>query len=70
MFNKEYNLCVKTFLAEIGKNNTEFECKKILDFKESLNSFITITNEELKTKGELAFKLWLAVGLVIDIVIW
>ena len=70
IYNKDVGLVIKSFLIELGSGDGEFECKKIELFKSQLEDYISITNNELKTKGELAFKLWLAIGLIVDIILW
>lgn len=70
IYDKDINFAVKSYFDNIGNSNKESECEKNKQFLKLLNSWINKTNEEIKQKGDLQFKLWLAVGVVISIVLW
>ena len=69
-----YDVPIKTslnnFILNLGKSELIIECEKMKEFKFALKEYINKTNHELKEKGDLYFKLSLAVGLVIVILLW
>lgn len=59
-----------SFLKSVGGNDYDFEKKRIEDFISFLNLTISKESELIKTKADLKFKLCLAVGAIICIVLW
>lgn len=61
---------IKVFLNKLGSNDYEFEKQKIEKFGLFLEGKIKAKKEEIKVKADLNFKLLLAIGAVICIIIW
>lgn len=70
IFDENIKSNIKTFMLNLGKSELRHECEKIAEFKNILKSQIDKTRVEIKSKGDLYFKIWLSIGLVIDIVLW
>ena len=47
-----------------------FENEKLDSFLKILSNYIEKTNLEIKTKGDLLFKIFISLGLVLAIVLW
>ncbi len=58
------------FLSELGKNEYDFERIRLDEFLSILKSKTNKEKEELSSKGSLAFKVSLAIGAVLSIIIW
>ncbi len=58
------------FLKNVGSNEYDYERKKAEDFMKFLDEKIQYTKSEKIKKSDLNFKLFLAVGAVICIIIW
>lgn len=61
---------IKNFLVDIGKNDYEFEKEKIKNFELYLKSEREKAKQNFEKKGGLYFKLSLALGALICIIIW
>lgn len=70
VFDKYINLQIKNYFKELGNSKREFECEKINYIEMVVNEAIAKTRDELKTKGDLYFKLSIAIGVVVDVIIW
>lgn len=69
-YNIDYFDQIKLFFNSLGTNIKEEECEKIKQLNETIKGYIIKTNEDVKTKGDLYFKLCLTLGVVIDIILW
>ena len=67
---KEDAVIVLNYLNNIGKGEYVFEKEKIYEFSKYLDVKIDESLIDLKNKGELYFKLLLAIGAVIAIILW
>lgn len=69
-----YDVNLKNYLIayflNIGKSNQETEIQNAKHILRLIESGIDKTNEEIKTKGDLYFKIWLAIGIAAGVVIW
>lgn len=69
-----YNANIKNYLiayfSNIGKGNQESEIQNAKHILKIIESGIDKTNEEIKTKGDLYFKIWLAIGVAAGVIIW
>lgn len=70
IYDPDIKISVNDFILNLGKNELINECEKIKSFKLLLKEYINKTNQELKEKGDLYFKICLAIGLVIVILLW
>lgn len=70
IYNKDMCLTIREFINNLGKSDLIHEQEKINEFKNYLKRCIDEVNLEIKNKGDLYFKVWLGIGLVIDIVLW
>lgn len=70
ILNKNDYGIIYTFLQTVGTNEYDFERQRIENFISYLDVLIAKEKELLKTKADLKFKLVLAIGMVICIVIW
>lgn len=61
---------IKLYLESIGKNEYYFEKEKLNEFNIFIKQKIEQSYNNLKNKGDLYFKLLLAVGAVIGILLW
>ena len=61
---------IQRYLIEIGKSEYEYEKEKNRKFEQFLTTKIIEENKLEKEKGGLGFKLMLALGAVVAIVIW
>ena len=67
----KFDFClIETFFESLGKNDFEFEKERILSFENHIKEKEKITNENMKTKGEMWFKIMLAVGAIVGILLW
>lgn len=69
---KDKDVCeiIISFMSELGKGEYDFEIEKINRFLLFLNKQITKCEDDVKNKGDLFFKLSLAVGAVLGVCIW
>lgn len=63
-------LLIENYLKSLGSADCEYEKKKNLEMKTTLNSILESCDYDIKNKGELYFKVMLAMGVVIAILIW
>ena len=61
---------IQTYFLSQGKGEYEHEVFKINELLDILNRELICTKDDLKQKGDLYFKLILAIGAVISILIW
>lgn len=61
---------VNEYLSSVGKNEYEFEKEKNNNFEKFLNDAINVSKLNFENKGSLYFKLSLAIGAVVCIVLW
>lgn len=61
---------VKKYLNSIGQNEYEFEKEKNKNFKEYIKQQILNFEDEVEKKSKLGFKILLAIGAVVAILIW
>ena len=70
IFEFELNILIQNYFNQIGKSEYEFEFDKIKNFISVIENKIKIAEENKKQKGDLYFKLSLAVGVVVGVLIW
>lgn len=70
IYNNALYSAIETYIFTQGKGEYEHEVFKINEVLEILNRELICTKDDLKQKGDLYFKLILAVGVVISILIW
>lgn len=70
IYNEECFAAIKLFFDTLGTGTKEDECEKIKQLNLGLKSYILKTNDDIKNKGDLSFKIILAIGVMIDIVLW
>ena len=68
--NEEDSFVILEYLNNLGKGEYLFEKEKINNFSVYLDKKIEDSSFELKNKGELYFKLLLAIGAIVAIIIW
>ncbi len=68
--NNDVCLIIENYLKSLGKNEYYFEKEKIYEFSSFINNKIDESYLNLKNKGDLYFKLMLAIGAVIGIILW
>ena len=61
---------IESYFKMLGKNEYDFECKQLNVIKIYLINEINKSEIELKTKGDLGFKIALAIGAVLSILVW
>ena len=70
IINKDTSAIIFNYLNSIGNNEYEYEKEKLESFEKYLSNEICRANETYEKKGGLFFKLSLAIGCVISIIIW
>ena len=61
---------INSYFNNIGKSDLKNESEKNKNFLNLLNFWTAESDKEIKDKGELYFKLWLTLGVVVCIVLW
>ena len=61
---------IKDFFDNLGKCEYEFEIEKIKTFEDFLKGEISKARENVSLKGDLYFKISLAIGLVVGVLLW
>ena len=61
---------IKRYLNDIGKNEYNYESEKCKNFSSFLKTAIDKSEENYKNRGGLTFKILLAIGAVVAIIIW
>ena len=61
---------LESLFNDIGKRDKNNEIKMLSQAKESIDKAIQDNDSDEKIKGDLYFKIWLAVGIVIAILVW
>lgn len=61
---------IKLYFKNLGKNEYSFEKEKLNEFNVILKQKIDESYNNLKNKGDLYFKLLLAIGAIIGILLW
>lgn len=67
---KDVKYLIETYFFNLGKENIDGENKKAETILKSINDSLLRINKEIKTKGDLYFKLMLALGIVVVILLW
>lgn len=70
LFDKSILSVVINFFNEMGKGDIENEIKKIKEFKKFISKQIDILKIECSTKGDLYFKFWIGIGVLMSILLW
>lgn len=70
VYNEECFVAIQLFFNALGTSTKEDECEKIKQLNLGLKSYILKTNDDIKNKGDLSFKIILAIGVMIAIVLW
>ena len=70
LINKSNVQIIIQYLSNIGKNEYEFEKEKNTNFEKFLNDAKNVSKLNFENKGSLYFKLSLAVGAVLCIIVW
>lgn len=68
--NKNDYFVIKSFFENLGKNEYEFEKESIKEFEKFVD--LRLKNQEflIKNKGDLTFKIMLAIGAIVAILLW
>ena len=67
---KDLKFIVESYFFNLGKENIDGENKKAELVINILNEKINNSNEEIKLKGDLSFKIILSLGIVLVIILW
>lgn len=70
IYDEKLMVYIRNYFEDFGLKTHCYELEKTDNFLLLLNDSIQKTTEEIKMKGDLWFKLFVAIGLVIAIVIW
>lgn len=70
IFSNDTKEVIKLYLNNLGKNEYYFEKEKINEFNVFIKQKIEQSYDNFKGKGDLYFKLLLAIGAVIGILLW
>ena len=67
---KDIKILIETYFFNLGKEDIVGENKKAEVILKSINDSLAKINKEIKTKGDLYFKLMLALGVVMVVLLW
>ena len=67
---KDLKFIVESYFFNLGKENIDGENKKAELVINILNEKINKSNEEIKLKGDLSFKIILSLGIVLVVILW
>lgn len=70
IYKNELYFAIEKYICVQGQNEYEYEINKINDLINILNRESELTKEDLKQKGDLYFKLMIAMGVVVAILLW
>lgn len=70
IFNNELFLTIEKYFAVQGGSEYVYEEKRLEEFLKTIEREIKHTEEDVKMKGDLFFKLMLAIGAVVSILLW
>lgn len=70
IYDEKLNSILRNYFDDFGMRTHEFEREKLDEFLILIDNFIQNTNDEIKSKGDLWFKILIAIGLVLAIVLW
>ena len=65
IYNQDAKLTVNSYIDMLGSENIESECVKLKGVLSCVESYLKITSNELRQKGDLWFKICLVVGVVV-----
>lgn len=70
IYSDELKLILDSYLNGIGKSDIKSECEKTKAVLKSVDIHLEKTTEDIKSKGDLYFKICLVIGVVVVIVLW
>lgn len=70
IFDENLIKLITAYFENIGSGNQEFELEKVNGILEIIKEQLEKTTKEIQTKGEVGFKLFIAIGLVVLILLW
>ena len=70
IFDENLIKLITAYFENIGSGNQEFELEKVNGVLEIIKEQLEKTTKEIQTKGEVGFKLFIAIGLVVLILLW
>ena len=70
IYNEKIIQILKNYFEDFGSKTHDFELEKLNNILGFLGDEIQKTEEEIKSKGDIWFKILIAVGLVFAIVLW
>ena len=70
IFDEKLLKIIVDYFENIGAGNQNFEIEKINSFSKIIKEYLNKTSQEIKTKGEISFKISIALGLVVLIILW
>ena len=70
IFNENTVIVIENYFNDFGSKPHEFEMEKLDNILKFIDCSIQKTDEEIKSKGDIWFKILIAFGLVFAIVLW
>lgn len=70
IYKEEIKYQLNAYFFKLGKGSVESECENAKGMISFIKNEIAKTNDDIKQKGDLYFKIWLAIGVVVDIILW
>lgn len=67
---KDIKILIETYFFNLGKEDIDGESKKAEVILKAINDSLAKINKEIKTKGDLYFKLMLTLGVVMVVLLW
>ena len=70
LIEKDFKIMLELYFGHLGSESVESESKKTENILSVLNEYIIKSNEDVKNKGDLYFKILLVCGIVLVILLW
>lgn len=67
---EEWRMQISAFVNELGKADVLIECEKIKGNINFISQCIQDSEKDVKEKGDLYFKIWLAIGIILGVILW
>lgn len=70
VYEKDLKALLELYFSNIGKSDIQSESLKLKSIKLTIDNGILKTSDEIKLNGNLLFKICIALGVVIVIILW
>lgn len=70
IYNKNLQNYLIIYFFRLGKETVDYEIQNANKILELIKTNISVTEEEIRLKGDLYFKIWLSIGIAVSIILW